>query len=232
MRKLQNTTATDEVLLADKVFALALPPPVFGVVPAAWNDFDFGGACVPEIDIELWANATVGLTSAELFTGSLHPIPLAIDLDASAVDATDNEWDFGAPHTLLTGDGPFDISSAGTLAGGLSATVPVWIIRVDADSVSFADSFVHALAGTEINISSTGSGTQSIASNADTKRLHWHSNGLLGPAGDGAVSLTSQLGYRTTIAHRSRNVAYAVAASLSASDPEWVSISMWPTQDR
>jgi hypothetical protein len=69
-------------------------------------------------------------------------------------------------HGLLTGDGAAGVISAGgTLAGGLAEDVNYWIIRDDADHVRLATSNANAMAGTAIDITSNGGGSQLLMIN-------------------------------------------------------------------
>lgn len=73
-------------------------------------------------------------------------------------------------HERLTGDGPVRISSSGTLPGGLEADTDYWIIKVDDDTFQLAETFKNAMDGTVLDITSTGSGTITIADTDDTLR--------------------------------------------------------------
>lgn len=76
-----------------------------------------------------------------------------------------------AAHTLLTGDGPFQVSnSGGLLPAGLVAVTDYWVIKIDADTFYLASSLANALAGTHLSISTNGTGTQTIADTASTMR--------------------------------------------------------------
>ncbi len=66
-------------------------------------------------------------------------------------------------HGMSTGDGPYRVSNAGgALPTGLAADTNYWIIRVTADTFSFASSKSNALALTAVALSGDGSGTQTI----------------------------------------------------------------------
>lgn len=73
-------------------------------------------------------------------------------------------------HTLKTGDGPFQLTSTTTLPAGLSLATNYWIIRLSADTFSFATSLALALAGTAVDITDTGTGTHTISDTASTVR--------------------------------------------------------------
>jgi hypothetical protein len=65
-----------------------------------------------------------------------------------------------AGHGLVTGDGPAAVRNVGgALPGGLVALTDYWVIRVDANTLKLATSNSNALAGTAIDLTTTGSGT-------------------------------------------------------------------------
>lgn len=75
-----------------------------------------------------------------------------------------------ASHGLETGDGPVQLTSSGTLPAGLSLATDYWIIKEDANTFKFATSLANALAGTDVDITDTGSGTHTLSDTASTKR--------------------------------------------------------------
>jgi hypothetical protein len=63
-------------------------------------------------------------------------------------------------HGLLTGAGPAAVRNVGGVhPTGLAAVTDYWIIRVDDNTIKLADSSANALAGTAINLTGNGSGT-------------------------------------------------------------------------
>ncbi len=78
-----------------------------------------------------------------------------------AVDTTDNELTLTG-HTFLTGNGPVYLTTDDTLPGGLEEDAAYWVIRVDADTIQVAESLEKALAGDEVDITSSGSGTHTV----------------------------------------------------------------------
>ncbi len=87
----------------------------------------------------------------------------------------DTEVFTAVAHGLLTGDGPFQVSNGGgALPTGLTAATDYWVIRIDADTFYLATSLANALAGTNLSISDDGTGTQTIADTASTKRVYAH----------------------------------------------------------
>lgn len=83
---------------------------------------------------------------------------------AGKVSVANNTIDLGA-HGYLTGlKGRF--TTSGTRPGGIIAGTDYWLIKVDDDIVKVASSAANALAGTAIDITSIGAGTQTF--NVDT----------------------------------------------------------------
>lgn len=77
--------------------------------------------------------------------------------------ATDQISRSGAgAHDLATGDGPFFVSSTGALPAGLAALTPYWAIADTPTALRLAASRADALAGTAINLTSSGSGAHSL----------------------------------------------------------------------
>lgn len=150
---------------------------------------------------------------------------------ANLVGGIDNALHLTA-HGHLTGDGPFREAAATTLPAGLSVDVDYWVTKLGADDYTLATSLADALAGTAVAITDGGTGAITESDTPQTGRLAWHSHGLLGPTGDGTIELAIDRGYWCTRPHRSRVAAYAVVGTLSASDPEAVSVSMLPVEDR
>jgi hypothetical protein len=83
----------------------------------------------------------------------------------TAVAATDVCTMASGNHTFVTGDGPFTVSnSGGALPTGLSASTNyyIWLDPDDLDGFKLSTSKDNALAGTTIDITGAGSGTQTI----------------------------------------------------------------------
>jgi hypothetical protein len=78
---------------------------------------------------------------------------------------------------LGNGDGPFQLTSTGTVPAGLSPLTNYWAIVVDANTLQFADTFVHTGGQqplgvgnpvTPLTITGVGSGTISLNSTTDS----------------------------------------------------------------
>ena len=66
-------------------------------------------------------------------------------------------------HGMASGDGPYYISNAGGgLPAPLTADTPYWVIKVDADTIKLATSKALALVPTPIDITTAGTGTQTL----------------------------------------------------------------------
>ncbi len=71
-------------------------------------------------------------------------------------------------HGFNDGEGPFQVTSTGTVPGGLSATGIYYVAVVDANTLQLHGSPLGALGGKVIDLTSAGSGTISIARADDT----------------------------------------------------------------
>ena len=85
--------------------------------------------------------------------GDLGFIFTPADVDASADTITCED------HRFSTGDGPLRVYTTGTLPAGLAATTNYWAIYVDDNTVKLALSEANALAGTDVDVTDTGTGT-------------------------------------------------------------------------
>lgn len=74
-------------------------------------------------------------------------------------------------HGLLTGDGPIRVSnSGGALPAGLAAATDYWILKTGTDTFKFATTLDNALSNTPINLTTNGTGTQTLSDTAGTLR--------------------------------------------------------------
>lgn len=211
---------TDGVSIHAAAAALPFPPAAIASLLPDWWDGTSG--VMLAFDLEVRATEAVELTGAELVGAKLHALVVADD----TFTATHGTETFTAvAHTLQTGDGPFRVSNAGgALPAGLEADTDYWVIRVDADNFKLADSLADALAGTVHAITGNGTGTHTISDTADTKRVYWHSRGLL----QDPINLTEQKAFATRIDHRPGTIAYALVGTL---DTGTVSAELVPVQE-
>jgi hypothetical protein len=83
-------------------------------------------------------------------------------------------------HGLLTGDGPFATRNVGgALPGGLAAVTSYFVIRVGADAIKAATSSTNAHAGTAIDITDNGSGTNILEIGVPYRRPRTYANGSI-----------------------------------------------------
>jgi hypothetical protein len=101
-------------------------------------------------------NAVVGKNFTATF-GALSFVDFTFTADNATEQLT------ATAHGLQTGDGPVRASnSGGGLPSGLLAATDYWAIRVDANTFKLASSLANALAGTAIDITTNGTGTQTV----------------------------------------------------------------------
>lgn len=74
-------------------------------------------------------------------------------------------------HGLETGDGPFQLTTSGTLPNGYNLATNYWWIWRSANTGQWASSLANALAGTAVSITSDGSGTHTASDTVATRRL-------------------------------------------------------------
>lgn len=66
-------------------------------------------------------------------------------------------------HNLETGFGPLQLTTTASLPAGLALNTNYWLIKVDDNTLKFASSEANALAGTPVDLTSTGSGVQTAS---------------------------------------------------------------------
>lgn len=126
----------------------------------------------PAVELKLSNIAETGRTWADEV-----PNPLVFaDITITAVDTGANTLAATA-HGLLTGDGPVQFTTTGTLPAPLLADTDYWIVAPDADHLQVATSYVNTGGGqgstnpiTTIDLTSAGSGTIRVVDTVDTLR--------------------------------------------------------------
>lgn len=106
-------------------------------------------------------NAVVGKN----YTATFAPLPVFASATFTVADQPTGKLT-AAAHGLSTGDGPFELTTSGSLPTGLVAATDYYVIKFDANTFKLATNLANALAGTAIVLSSNGTGTQTI--NSDT----------------------------------------------------------------
>ncbi len=227
MRPFSTILGQRPIVMVNAATSLPFPPIVSGADVSTWNGAQH---TIPEFTLKVWSTATVDLTAAELWAGSLHAGTIVAD-DVEGVTAASDLMTIVA-HGLHTGDGPVRMTTTTTLPAGLALATDYYVVRLSADTFGLATSRANALAGTKIDITDAGTGTHTITGSNTTfgvhYRMHFHSVGLLGFYGDGAVSLTSRKAYRVRVPHDPDTLVYALSATLSAGNPVYASV--WGAQ--
>ena len=162
-------------------------------------------AITASADLEV---ATAGTTATVLATGTDVFTAVALAGGSAIMDAT--------AHGLLTGDGPVLQTAATSFPAGLDGVTQYWAIVIDADTYELAASLTDALSGIPVDFSTVGVGAQKTTAVVATERVHWHSMGFLGLAGDGAISMDGQASYWAVRRHSPETIAYAVVATIAS----------------
>lgn len=198
--------------------ATALP-----AAPTSWAYVsEWAGARRPaDAVFQAWSDATSSLTGLELGGGVAKPFSTVAALGAKTfvvLDQPTGKLTITA-HSYVNGDGPFLLTTTGTLPAGLDTVTPYYVGVVDANTVQLYTSLDGVLSkGMPVAVTSAGSGTNSIAaSTLATARLRWPRVALLGSAGDGAVSLAPTRGYEYRFRHVPQALAYALIGTPTGS---------------
>jgi hypothetical protein len=77
-------------------------------------------------------------------------------------------------HGLLTGDGPVQLTTTGTLPAGATLATDYWVVRSSANLLRLATSVVNAMAipAVVVDLTDAGTGTHTIVDTAETERLN------------------------------------------------------------
>jgi hypothetical protein len=153
------------------------------------------------------------------YVAALNPLVVASKV-FTAVNAT--EVFTSTAHGFKNGDGPLQVSnSGGALPAGLAALTDYYVILIDANTFKLATTLANALLGTNLLISTDGTGTQSIASTANTVRP-FDAFTVTGAAAGNWFSL--ELVDATALSSAETHVDPGVAADLDAiqlEQPDW-----------
>jgi hypothetical protein len=86
---------------------------------------------------------------------------------AAAVDPATDKITFVQDHKFQVGD-TVQVTTTGTLPTGVTTATTYYIIDLSISSVQLATTYANALAGTQINITTAGSGTHTVQSIVDS----------------------------------------------------------------
>jgi hypothetical protein len=181
------------------------------------------------------ANPATGRPDLVVKTPGTPTNVLAVTVDEFAAAPLTGAADAVLTHTahgLLIGDGPFQLTDAGgSLPTGLALLTDYYVVKVGANTFNVATSITTALSGVVVEFTTNGTGTIDLNSSSSTKRVHWHSMGLLGLAGDGAIDLDAQSSYWDVRKHSPMTIAYALVATI-ASGSGAITAGIIPRVDR
>lgn len=181
-----------EVLCAGAMFAQQPPPPFVDILKAitvvtlqytvdctaeAFGEYeiDVDGEGVTSTACTYQASSVVTpamihsalLTQLNAVAGKNYLAAFAaLDIADKTFTANDTSMEFTSDgHGYVTGDGPVNVSnSGGALPTGLAAATNYWMIVIDDNTFKLATTLANALAGTNLAISSAGTGTQTVSS--------------------------------------------------------------------
>jgi len=218
-RKNQQLNDNAATSIAAGAAALLFPPILAAAVPTGWTNRGIVG----EFDLNLWCTTDSAMTAVELFGAIPRDILLADD-DVDTVDFANNELDLAA-HIYETGDGPVRLTTTGTLPTGLALLTDYFVIKTNSGTIQLAATLAQAYAADPVTFSDDPAGTHTISDVvSSTKRMYWHSYGLLGEASSGIVTLTKEgRAYSQRAKHNPRVTLYAVIAggTVAAVDVEF-----------
>jgi len=93
-----------------------------------------------------------------------------------------------ANHGLSTGYGPMQLTNPGTIPGGLAALTSYWFIRMTSGTFKLAASYADAMAGTPVDISTVGVGTNTLSNSVAV-----YADGTEVPPADYTVTMPNQI---------------------------------------
>ncbi len=141
-----------------------------------WNEVQNSDLSFSEMEVVIVAFAAQTLGAVEIYgrapqgdcyygqlnNGDDVVLAAATDVAASAtdVDATANTFTL-ATHGLRTGQ-LCRVTTSNALPAGLAINTDYWVIKVDANTIKVAASYADAIAGTAVDITTTGTGNQTF----------------------------------------------------------------------
>ncbi len=165
----------------DAVVSFKLDPNLLaGSLATGVSNLAVGLAVDSELNsLSSWTAAKIQTSSGNLFavgfgrsTTSPNRVGLNINgtqeatvgrsIDATSVDTADNTFTSNG-HPFLTGDRVV-VSSTGTIPAGLAANSAYYTINDTVNTIKFASTYANAIAGSDIDIQTVGSGTITVAS--------------------------------------------------------------------
>lgn len=151
-----------------------------GTLTSGESNLAIGFATDAELNtLSNWSESIISTASPNIFCAGFGrvttaPEQVSVNIEGTSIltiarpQTVDGVSD--AANTLNISSHPFNtgdrivVSSTGTVPGGLSSTVAYYVIKDSKDSIKLATSRAGAVAGSEIDIQTAGSGTITVTS--------------------------------------------------------------------
>ena len=165
----------------DAVLTFKVDPTLLaGTLASGTSNLAIGFAIDSELNsLAGWGESNISGSSANRFVigfGRLSTVPTKVSVnvegaqvstvarsqDITGVDESSNTLTINN-HPFATGD-RIKVSSTATIPGGLGSTISYFAINESVNSIRVATSYANALAGSDIDIQTAGSGTITVAS--------------------------------------------------------------------
>ena len=177
----------------------------------------------PKFELDIEADASETITGATLYAIRLGPVTIDDDTFTSSGSSAVNT---ASAHNMLTGDGPFQLTTSGTLPAGLELLTDYWVEDTGTNTFELYTSRALAIAsGGGVATTGTGTGTHTIADvqgsanlDDDTRRCRHVLLGRLnsGASTIGTIVVGAQASYMERVLHSPLDLYYAVVATETA----------------
>jgi hypothetical protein len=193
-------------------------------------------ASYPEFELDFEGDAAETITGASLYSVRLGPVTVADDTftasGSSAVNTANS-------HAMLTGDGPFQLTTSGTLPAEFALLTNYWVEDTGTNTFELYTSRALAIAGGGgIATTDAGTGTHTIADvqgsanlDDDTRRCRFALVGRLnsGASTIGSIVVGAQTSYTERIDHSPLDLYYVVVATETSA--QTLTIRATPTME-
>ena len=165
----------------DAIISFKIDPGLLsGSLVSGTSNLAVGFAIDSELNtLSSWTTAVIAGSSANIFPVgfgrlSTSPEKVAVNIQGtqvstiarpqtvSTVDSSSNAFSISS-HPFNDGD-QVSVTSSGALPGGLAAGVSYYVIAAGGNEIKLATSYANAIAGSDIDIQTSGSGTITVAS--------------------------------------------------------------------
>jgi len=175
----------------------------------------------PKFELKVRCDAAETLTVPKIYSCELEPVTIADDTFTSSGGSAVNT---AATHGMLTGDGPFQLTTTNTLPAGLSLLTDYWVEKTNTSTFElYLTRDLAIAAGGGIATTDTGTGTHTISDvqgnenpDENTLRVHQYLIGDLNEAAD--IVVGAQVGYKERIEHSPLTCWYYVTATETSAE--------------